>query len=46
MARTRALQMAQFDCINGVIAASEVITRAKQYESYLTSRPVEVRERL
>jgi hypothetical protein len=44
MARTRALQMAQLDCANGVIEKSEIITQARQYESYLTGKPVQVTE--
>jgi hypothetical protein len=46
MARTRALQMAQLDCTNGIIEKDAIITQARQYESYLTGRPVTVSERL
>jgi hypothetical protein len=40
MARERALMMAQSDFRAGAITKDEIITQARQYEAYLSGKPV------
>jgi hypothetical protein len=42
--RERALLMANLDWRNGLISQEQVINQARQYEAYLTGKPVLVRE--
>jgi hypothetical protein len=39
-ARERALLMANLDWRNGLISQEQVISQARQYEAYLTGKPV------